>query len=299
MSERRAGAWSVGIWMLAVAGLAAAQPSEPERTAGPYVPTPQVIVDRMLQMARVGPKDFVIDLGSGDGRIVRTAARQHGASGFGVDIDAELVERSNDAARREGVAERARFYTQDVFKADVGKATVVTLYVLPDMMERLRPKLLRELRPGTRIVSHDYHFGPWLPDQRVSFNSPEKAEAVGFSSVSLFLWVVPASVSGAWRLDVQGLNLGAAPTLELSQMFQRLNGSVKLGARSFDLSDTKLEGQTIEFGFTLGDPNAERHGFRGRVVGDRMQGEMEIGTNRKRYAWRAIRVPGTGVPVAQ
>src|SRR5262245_51904503 len=143
------------IWLIAAICLPwvqiAASAQEVARTAGPYVPTPQVIVDRMLQMAHVGPKDFVVDLGSGDGRMVRSAAKALGASGFGVDIDGELVELSNQTAKREGIANKVQFYEQDVFKADIRKATVVTLYVLPDMMVSLRPKLLSELDPGTRI----------------------------------------------------------------------------------------------------------------------------------------------------
>ena len=183
------------------------------RTAGPYVPTPQVIVDRMLSMAGVGKSDFVVDLGSGDGRMVRTAVRVHGASGFGVDIDPDLVALSNSEAQREGIAERAKFYQQDVFLADIRKATVVTLYVLPDMMRSLRPKMLSELRPGTRIVSHDYDFREWIPDQRVTFDVPEKKQAVGFSSTTIYLWIVPAQVGGRWRLQVVDNKLSAPVAL--------------------------------------------------------------------------------------
>ena len=123
---------------LGIAAPLAAQEKEPERTGGPYVPTPQVVVDQMLRMANVGPKDYVIDLGSGDGVIVLTAASQMKASGLGVDIDPALVKQSNESAKRLGVAERAAFRVEDVFKADLSKASVITLYLLPSMMMNLR-----------------------------------------------------------------------------------------------------------------------------------------------------------------
>ena len=144
----------------------AAEDVEAKRTGGPYVPTPQVVVDEMLRIGKVGPNDFVIDLGSGDGVIVLTAAQKLKARGFGVDIDPELVKLSNNEAKKRGVADRASFQVQDVFKADISKATVVTLYLLPGMMMNLRPKIFNELKPGTRVVSHDYHFDDWRADDQ-------------------------------------------------------------------------------------------------------------------------------------
>jgi hypothetical protein len=262
------------------------------RTAGPYVPTPQVIVDRMLQFGNVTASDFVIDLGSGDGRIVRTAAKTFGASGFGVDIDGELVERSNSMAQREGIADRAKFYREDVFKADLTRATLLTLYVLPEMMANLRPKLLTELKPGTRIVSHDYHFGDWLPDNRVSFDVPEKAEAVGFSSTTLYHWVVPANVGGRWRLQVEGVKMPEA-TLELQQKFQMVNGKTQAGARRSDIGNVSLNGRTFEFAADFGaDPKGHRYTYSGTVQGDTMEGEVVWGMDprAKRHRWKAVRV---------
>jgi len=263
------------------------------RTAGPYVPTPQVIVDRMLQFANVTAADFVIDLGSGDGRIVRTAARALGASGFGVDIDPELVERSNAAAQKEGIAAKAKFIQQDVFKADLSKATVVTLYVLPAMMTGLRPKLLAELKPGTRIVSHDYHFQEWLPDSRVTFDVPEKKEAVGFSSTSLYLWTVPANVHGRWQLQVDGVKLPENVVLDLRQTYQYVNGLTEAGGRRNDIGNVSLKGDAFEFGADVsGKPNGDRYVYRGKVAGDTMEGEVSwgTGTNAKRQKWKATRI---------
>jgi phospholipid N-methyltransferase len=269
------------------------------RTAGPYVPTPQVIVDRMLQMGQVTAADFVIDLGSGDGRIVRTAAKTHGANGFGVDIDTELVERSNAAAKREGIADRAKFYVQDVFKADLSKATVVTLYVLPAMMTSLRPKLLSELKPGTRVVSHDYHFQEWLPDSRMTFDVPEKQESVGFSSTSLYLWVVPALVGGRWQLEVAGQKLPYPVTLTFSQVYQYVNGNAEAGARRTDIGNTRLRGDKFEFAADIGPKaDGDRYTFRGTVQGNTMQGEVVWGmnANAKRHTWKATRLD-TPVPL--
>src|SRR5437868_2562018 len=143
----------------------------------PYVPTPQIVVDEMLKLAGVTAKDFVIDLGSGDGRMIITAARKFNAGGLGVDIDAKLVELSNKQAKADGVADRAKFVEQDMFKANIGNATVVTLYVLPDFMERLRPKLWTELKPGSRVVAHDYYMSGWHADKRLDLTVPEKVTA--------------------------------------------------------------------------------------------------------------------------
>jgi hypothetical protein len=281
---------------------AIAMADEQPRTAGPYVPTPQVIVDRMLQMAQVSATDFVIDLGSGDGRMVRTAARVHGASGFGVDIDAELVERSNAEARREGIAARAKFLQQDVFKADIRKATVVTLYVLPNMMTSLRPKMLSELKPGTRIVSHDYHFREWLPDSRVAFDVPEKKDAVGFSSTSIYLWIVPAHVGGRWQLEVAGNKLAEPVTLSLHQSFQYVNGMAEIGSRKAELVNTRLKGDAFEFDFDSAvKGGGERHIYRGKVNGDTMEGEVAWGSGvaPRRYKWKATRIDAPREPFAQ
>lgn len=265
---------------------------ETARTAGPYVPTPQIIVDRMLQFGDVTATDFVIDLGSGDGRIVRTAAKSLGARGFGVDIDGELVDRSNSMATRDGIAERAKFYRQDVFKADVTKATVLMLYVLPEMMKNLRPKLLAELRPGTRVVSHDYHFGDWLPDNRISFDVPEKAEAVGFSSTTLYRWVVPANVGGRWKIEVEGVKMPET-TLELQQTFQMVNGKSQAGSKVSDIGNVTLNGRKFEFAADFGvDPKGHRYTYTGTVEGETMSGEVVWGMDprSKRHRWKAVRV---------
>src|SRR5574341_829932 len=187
---------------LPLARLAAAADIDSQRTGGPYVPTPQVVVDEMLRMGKVRADDFLVDLGSGDGVIVLTAAQRYRARGFGVDIDPELVELSNREAKKRGVADRASFYVMDVFKADISKATVVTLYLLPNMMMDLRPKIFSELKPGTRVVSHDYHFGDWQPDDQYTWDVPEKEKVNGVPRATVYLWIVPAKIAGRWRLEL-------------------------------------------------------------------------------------------------
>lgn len=160
-------------------------------TGGPYVPTPQRVVDEMLKLAGVGKADTVVDLGSGDGRIVLTAARTFGARGRGYDLEPELVERSTAAAAKLGLQQRVSFHQQDVLKADLAGATVVTLYLLPEMMHQLRAKLLRELKPGTRIVSHDFDFGDWKPARSVNVELDIKYDIPGSWSSVVHLWIVP------------------------------------------------------------------------------------------------------------
>ena len=197
----------------------------------PYVPTPPEAVERMLDMAEVGAVDYLIDLGSGDGRIAIAAARR-GARALGVEIDPVLVARAHQAARFAGVETRALFRRQDLFRTPLGEASVVALYLLPDVNVALRPRLLTELRPGARIVSHNFTMGDWRPDAQAE---------VGNSR--LYLWIVPAVVGGAWTLR---LAHGTTLPLEIEQRFQDASGT--LG--SDPLSGVALRG--TRFRFTAG-----------------------------------------------
>src|SRR5688572_29595867 len=245
----------------------AAEDVDAKRTGGPYVPTPQVVVDEMLRIGRVGPDDFVIDLGSGDGVIVLTAATRLKARGFGVDIDPELVRRSNAEAKKRGVADRASFHVTDVFKADISRATVLTLYLLPNMMLDLRSKIFSELRPGTRVVSHDYHFGEWQADDQFTWDVPEKEKINGVPRATVYLWIIPAKVAGRWQLDV------TAPAnekyeLTLRQAFSNLDGTVTGGGvKGGKLTQSRISAGDISFAFTVG---GDRHLFKGRVAGETM-----------------------------
>ena len=256
-----------------------------KRTGGPYVPTPQVVVDEMLRIGRVGPNDFVVDLGSGDGVIVLTAAAKLKARGFGVDIDPELVKLSNSEAKKRGVADRAAFYVQDVFKTDIGKATVVTLYLLPNMMLDLRPKILAELKPGTRVVSHDYHFGEWTPDDQYTWDVPEKEKVNGVPRATVYLWTVPARIQGQWELAL-AMPANEKYELTLRQQFQSLNGTAVGGGKAVKLTQSRLNGNEISFAFPVG---GDRHLFKGRVEGDTMEGTVELARGRGPAKWTALR----------
>ena len=164
----------------------------PHLSGGPYVPTPQRVVDEMLSLARLSHRDFVIDLGSGDSRIVITAAQKFGARGKGYDIDSELVERSNHSARRLRLESRVHFEQRDVLQADLREATVITLCLLPELMRTLQARFLRELKPVTRIVSHDFEFEGWKPERSVNLKLDEKYDLSGSWSSTIYLWTVPA-----------------------------------------------------------------------------------------------------------
>jgi hypothetical protein len=165
----------------------ASQPQAVDRDV-PYVPTPESVVAEMLRVANVSQNDVIYDLGSGDGRIVITAAQEYGARGMGVDIDPALVQQANDRARQAGVSDRVQFVQQDLFETDISEATVVTLYLLPDVNLRLRPKLLEELRPGTRIVSHSFDMGDWEPEQVTQVDGR-----------TIYYWVVPEEIPASLR----------------------------------------------------------------------------------------------------
>lgn len=260
-------------------------PPEYERSGGPYVPTPNVVVDQMLGMANVGPRDFVMDLGSGDGIIVLTAGHKLKASGYGVDIDEELIRLSNERAKSLGIADRVRFEAKDIFKTDVSRATVITLYLLPEMMRKLRTKLYTEPRPGTRIVSHDYHFDEWMHDSETSFDVPEKEFISGVPHATLYLWIVPAKVDGAWRMQIDGQG---DYDLTLKQRYQNFQGSAESPARKADLVETQLNGADIRFVMQQG---VNRTRFLGKVDGNRIEGTA-TGADGKPVRWRATRVKG-------
>jgi hypothetical protein len=278
----------IALGALPLARLAGATDLELQRTGGPFVPTPQVVVDEMLRIAKVGADDFVVDLGSGDGIIVLTAAQQLRARGFGVDIDPELVQQANQEAKKRGVADRASFHVMDVFKADISKATVVTLYLLPGMMTELRGKIFNDLKPGTRVVSHDYHFGDaWRADAYYTWDVPEKEKVNGVPRATVYLWIVPAKIAGRWQLRV------AAPTpeqyeLALKQSFQSLEGRITgSGLKGVRLSQSHLQGQDISFAFPV---RGDRHRFRGRISGGTMEGTVELAGDKGSAKWTAVRV---------
>ena len=201
--------------LLGFSSIAASTDLQPIKDAGPYVPSPQSVVADMLRYAEVSAGDFLIDLGSGDGRIVLTAAKVFGARGFGVEIKDDLVRKSNEAAKNEGLAERVRFMKQDLFKTDLSQATVITMYLLPDTVNLLKDKFLSELRPGTRIVSHDYPLTGWIPEKYVQMDLEDKVQISGVTTTLIYLYVVPAKVAGKWNAQMPPAVAKQPATLQL------------------------------------------------------------------------------------
>ena len=228
------------------AGLVCAANAARAQEEVPFITTPDRVTVAMLELAGVAAADHVIDLGSGDGRIVITAAKRFGASGLGVEIVPDLVHKSRANARAAGVAERTEFREQDLFTTDLGRATVVTMYLLPEVNLQLRPRLLA-LMPGTRIVSHDWDMGEWAPDKMLTLDVPDKA--IGREKKSrVFLWVVPAQVQGTWCSNAGGADRRDSDLrLEVTQRFQRFSAALQMRRAAAPLAvlDGRIEGPTL------------------------------------------------------
>lgn len=269
-STLSAAALCLGAWAIGPAWAQTAPAKQPdyaptEGQAGKdviWLPTAQSLVDRMLEMARLTPRDHLIDLGSGDGRLVITAAKR-GATAHGIEYNPDLVALSQRAARAEGVATRATFEKADIFESDFSRATVITMFLLPDLNMQLRPTLL-EMKPGTRIVSNSFDLGDWQPDQtqQVTENCRTYCEA--------YQWTVPAKVEGTWRL-------ADGRELVLKQTFQMLEGTLRRGSETVAVSDARMDGPRIRF--TVG---ADRY------VGEVTRGSMHGSVNDGASAWRAV-----------
>lgn len=258
----------------------------------PYVPTPWAVVDAMLKVAGVGPQDFVIDLGSGDGRLVIVAARKLGARGFGVDIDGRLVSEARREAERQGVAGRVEFREENLFITEIGRATVMTLYLFPRLLMQLRPRFLAELKPGTRIVSHDYDMENWKPDAHLTIAVPDKPHGPPRSEV--YLWVVPANAAGDWRWR-SGAAAGDVD-LTLSQTFQVLEGRPVVGGRPGRIEEGRMRGDQIRFILTSeAGGQTLRQEFSGRVSGDTITGRVRQGGGE--FDWTATRSRRGGIKV--
>jgi SAM-dependent methyltransferase len=255
---------------LAAAGLAACQnvandsgnaaPATNAAGAQALVSTEFEVVRAMLDLAQVGRGDLVADLGSGDGRIPIMAAKDRGARGLGVEIDPQRIRQSNQNAAGAGVAERVTFRQEDLFVTPLNDVTVLTLYLLPEINLQLRPRILNQMKPGARVVSNTWDMGDWRPDQRREIGG-----------TAIFLWIVPAQVSGTWRLTHDG----GTTDLELTQRYQEVNGS----AGGAQLTQVELRGDRIAFTANIG--GASRR-FEGRVEGQRMVGS----------GWQAVRTGG-------
>jgi len=253
----------------------------------PYIQSPTRIVDAMLAIAKVGAQDYVIDLGSGDGRIVIAAAKRYGARGLGIDYDSSLIAESRANAAREGVSDRVAFLHQDIFDADLSDATVVTMYLLPEVNLQLRPRILLELRPGTRIVSHDYDMGDWVPERQLFIKTPEKTIGPKKES-TVFLWIVPARIAGYWRGTLAGPQ-GEEPVLiEFGQRFQNASATMWL-PRWYMAGNGRIRGETVSLSLRrVGPLGPGPLRFTLRVAEGHIEGEaVDRG---QRYVLRATRL---------
>jgi hypothetical protein len=230
-----------------------------------WIPTSQVLVNAMLDLAKVTPKDYVIDLGSGDGRTVITAAKR-GARAMGIEYNPDLVELSRVTAEKEGVGGQATFIKADLFEADFSEATVITMFLLPQINLKLRPTLLN-LKPGTRLVSNSFTMDDWAADQTVTVSDGCETWCTAL------LWIVPAKVEGVWRLATGG-------TLTISQQFQVVSGTVGAGGTSTAITDGKLNGAEISF-------TVDGAHYTGRVSDGVMEGSVSTLTERR--SWKAVK----------
>lgn len=255
----------------------------------PYVPTPNDVVAEMLRMADVGKDDIVYDLGCGDGRIVITAAEKIGAHGVGIDINPQRIEESKENAVKAKVTDRVRFLEQNFFDADIREATVLTLYLLSSVNLKVRPIIFRQLKPGTRVVSHNYSMGDWKAEQTKNIGSH-----------TVYFWVVPANVSGTWEWTIPAGTGEEDYILQIDQQFQEINGTVTAESSKLPLYNLKLQGDLLQFNVDKKmDGQKISMLFEGHVSGNSIEGNVKSVassvTNESR--WKAKRDPSTIIPL--
>lgn len=233
----------------------------------PYFPTPPALVDRMLALAEVKESDFLIDLGCGDGRIPIAAAQRYGTRGLGVDIQPQVLADAEENARKADVADKVVFKQQDLFDTDLSKATVLALYLSLKLNIALRPRILKTMKPGARVISHNFVMGDWLPDWT------EQVEGH-----MLYLWIVPATVKGSWQLSYSGPEGAKSVPLKLEQQFQELRGSAVIDGKAVPVHDAKVSGERVSFAVDTGNGRPLR--FEGRLLDGRLEGDGWTATRR-------------------
>jgi SAM-dependent methyltransferase len=233
-----------------------------------WVPTPEAVVNRMLDMAKATPQDFLVDLGSGDGRTVIAAAKR-GMRAMGVEFNPDMVAISNREAQRAGVADKVKFVNGDIFAVDFKSANIVTMYLLPSLNVKLRPQLL-DMRPGTRLVSHAFNMGDWEADETAT---PEGRQ--------VFLWIVPAKVNGTWNVQA-----GGQRELTVQQTYQKLQGTMRSGGESVSLFDAQMRGDEIRFAVL--EKSGTRRDFTGKVNGNSISGTVRV-SGQPDAQWSATR----------
>lgn len=275
----------------AVGGVQAGEPAAPEYAFEPvigmpgkdvvWVPTPPQVIDFMLDMAKATPRDFVVDLGSGDGRIVLGAARR-GIKARGVELNADLVQLSREEAERMGVSQHAEFVVQDMFKADLTQTSVLMTYLLPHLNRRVRPMALAQMKPGSRVVTYAFHMGEWQPDRVAQING-----------LTVHLWIVPAPAMGEWRWTYDGIGFGRDYAMSVTQKFQFIDGKAATANSPVYLRDMKLQGDKITFTLTeeAGSSLAQTH-YEGTIDGDTISGTARTNNQSESRPWKARRVGG-------
>jgi SAM-dependent methyltransferase len=277
----------------------------------PYVSTPDDVVMEMLKMADVDKDDVLYDLGCGDGRIVITAVKEMRCRGVGIDLDSIRIKESRENAIEAGVSDRAKFILSNLFEADISQATVVTLYLLSKVNLRLRPKLFRELNPGTRIVSHDFDMGKWSPDESKYMNNDRDDVPIVYDPFTpdsfvlgsnwdrhnVYLWVMPANVTGVWKWTMPMISGNTQYSLEIEQTFQEIKGKAYEGSSSIPVSikDGKIRGDKLEFNLeSQREGRTEQFHFEGFVKGHTMEGFVRVkGKPDFKEKWRAERILST------
>jgi SAM-dependent methyltransferase len=292
MEQIRRRFWAI-VSVASIAGLLGAACNLKRLPDVQFQATPQDVVEEMLEMAKVTKDDTVYDLGCGDGRFVITAAKKYGARGVGIDIDPKRVQESQKKAIEAGVTDRVRFIEDDLFTTHIKEATVITLYLGQGLNLRLRPKLLRELKPGSRVVSFAYDMGDWKPDAVRSFGDPTHP---ALSTSYHYLWVIPADVAGVWRWSVSTQKDDRPYALRFKQNFQEVSGHVTTQeGRRIRVKEAQLTGDRLNFVVKYDEGNKQKvvMQFNGRVSGDTIHGNVEAtgGPLAGKYTWTARRNP--------
>ena len=262
---------------------------EKEQLDVPYVPTPMPVVEGMMRLAEIQKDDILYDLGCGDGRILITAARKYGIRGVGVDLDPERIRECRENAKKAEVDHLVQFYQKNLFHTDFHEATIVTLYLLPSVNIQLRPKLLDELSPGTKVISHDFDMDEWLADESIQVWADDEIHM-------LYFWEVPANVSGTWDLSFNKPLNGYEPEqLQFQQIFQFPQGNVVIKEDHIAIQDEKLEGNKLAFSFLYSGLKWELDGAFSR---ESMKGTARLSGTQRTVSWKAERRSGTKKPLA-
>lgn len=261
----------------------------PERLDVPYVPTPDEIVTEMVRMAEIGENDIVYDLGCGDGRIVITACKRTGARGVGVDIDPERISECRDNAKKAGIEGKVTFLQEDLFKVDFSEATVLALYLLPEINVKLRPRILNEMKPGSRIISHNYSMGDWLPDTARHLDARH----------SVYFWVVPANIGGTWNCTMRENGSATRRILRLEQGYQVVGGDISSESGRTLISNVRLHGDDLRFTLDRKTTNGTIPIiFTGKAKGNILEGKFASPEDKEiSGTWRARREPSSVKPL--